>query len=268
MALPPPHMKAKKRFGQNFLIDDYIIASIVDAINPKPGQRLIEIGPGHAAITRPVLDRAHALTAIELDRDLCALLREDPFLKGLEIIEADALKVNFSQLAKDGPIRVFGNLPYNITSPIIFHLLEQNGIEDMHFMLQREVVERLCSGPDSKDYGRLTVMAQFYAAIMPVLEVPPEAFSPRPKVVSAVVRLKPYNLDDKTRALAPFLNTVVTKAFSARRKTLRNALSGLFDEHELNALNIDGTKRAENLSVKTYVELAKYLLNKDEQKAF
>lgn len=268
MALPPMHMKAKKRFGQNFLIDDFVIGSIVDAINPKEGDRLIEIGPGHAAITKPVLDRAKALTAIELDRDLAKILREDPFLKGLTIIEDDALKINFSELAKDGPIRVFGNLPYNITSPIIFHLLSQSGIIDMHFMLQREVVERLCAGPDSKDYGRLTVMAQFHADIMPVLEVPPEAFSPRPKVVSAVVRLRPKNLTDEMRSLVPTLNMIVTKAFSARRKTLRNSLNGLFDDETLNKLNIDPKKRAENLSVETYVDLAKHYLEKGLDKAF
>ena len=268
MALPPMHMKAKKRFGQNFLIDDYIIGSIVDAINPKEGERLIEIGPGHAAITKPVLDRAKALTAIELDRDLAKILREDPFLKGLTIIEDDALKINFSTLAKDGPIRVFGNLPYNITSPIIFHLLSQSGILDMHFMLQREVVERLCAGPNSKDYGRLTVMAQFHADIMPVLEVPPEAFSPRPKVVSAVVRLRPKNLSTKMQSLVPTLNMIVTKAFSARRKTLRNSLNGLFDDETLNKLNIDPKKRAENLSVETYVSLAQHYLEKTLDKAF
>ncbi len=264
MALPPPHMKARKRFGQNFLIDDYIIASIVDAINPKEGERLVEIGPGHAAITRPVLERAKAMTAIELDRDLAKILREDPFLKGLTLIEQDALKFNFSEFAKDGDIRVFGNLPYNITSPIIFHLLEQKGIIDMHFMLQKEVVERLAAAPNSKDYGRLTIMTQYYARVYPVLEVPPEAFSPRPKVVSAVVRLKPKGLNDEERALAPLLNEVVTQAFSARRKTIKNALSDMFNDEELLRYGIELNMRAENIPLNTYVELAKLLKEKKQ----
>ena len=172
MALPPLHMKARKRFGQNFLVNDHIISQIVDAINPKEGEHLVEIGPGHAAITRPVLERAKKLTAIELDRDLVEILRHDPFLKGLTIIEADALKVDFQSLEGAGKLRVFGNLPYNITSPIIFHLLGQKGILDMHFMLQKEVVERLAAAPNDKDFGRLTVMTQYHAKVIPMLIVP------------------------------------------------------------------------------------------------
>lgn len=262
MALPPPHLKARKRFGQNFLVDDFIIGSIVDAINPKEGDYLVEIGPGHAALTRPVLERAKALTAIELDRDLAAILRSDPFLKGLTLIEADALKVNFEALPGAGNLRVFGNLPYNITSPIIFHLLSQRGIKDMHFMLQKEVVDRLCAGPHSRDYGRLTVMVQYHAEVIPVLEVPPEAFRPRPKVNSAVVRLKPKALTDDERALAPFLNTVALNAFNTRRKTLRNSLSTLFSAEEMQALGIDITLRAEDLALDSFVVLAAALRNK------
>lgn len=256
MALPPPHFTARKRFGQNFLVDDYVIGSIVDAINPKPGQYLVEIGPGHAALTRPVLERAKALTAIELDRDLAEMLRHDPFLKGLTLIEGDALKVDYSALPGSGSLRVFGNLPYNITSPIIFHLLKQPGITDMYFMLQKEVVERLCAGPGTKDYGRLTVMAQFYAEVIPVLVVPPEAFRPRPKVTSAVVRLKPKGLSAEMQALAPFLNTVLVAAFGARRKTLHNALGKIFSKEELASLPFDLTQRAEELSVPEFVKLA------------
>ncbi|MBU3826926.1 MAG: 16S rRNA (adenine(1518)-N(6)/adenine(1519)-N(6))-dimethyltransferase RsmA [Candidatus Anaerobiospirillum merdipullorum] len=256
MALPPPHLKARKRFGQNFLIDDYIIGSIVNAINPKPGQYLVEIGPGHAALTRPVLERAGALTAIELDRDLADILRHDPFLKGLTLIEGDALKVDFAALPGAGQLRVFGNLPYNITSPLIFHLLEQPGIMDMHFMLQKEVVERLAAGPHSKEYGRLTVMAQFYAEVIPVLEVPPTAFRPRPKVDSAVVRLLPKALSPELKALAPYLNQTLAAAFSARRKTLRNALQRLVPTELLTTLPCDLALRAEDLSLKDYIELA------------
>ncbi|MDY6323039.1 MAG: 16S rRNA (adenine(1518)-N(6)/adenine(1519)-N(6))-dimethyltransferase RsmA [Succinivibrio sp.] len=265
MALPPPHLRARKRFGQNFLRDDYIIAKIVDAIDPRPGQHLVEIGPGHAALTRPVLERAGALTAIELDRDLAEMLRHDPFLKGLTLIEGDALKVDYEALPGAGELRVFGNLPYNITSPIIFHLLGQKGIADMHFMLQKEVVERLCAAPGSKDFGRLTVMAQYHAKIIPMLEVPNTAFVPRPKVTSAVVRLIPRGLDDEARALTPYLNTVTTTAFSARRKTLRNALGRLFDARELSELKVNDRLRAEDLSVEAYVTLARALKAKPQE---
>ena len=259
MALPPVHMKARKRFGQNFLVNDHIISQIVDAINPKEGEHLVEIGPGHAALTRPVLERAKVLTAIELDRDLVEILKHDPFLKGLTIIEGDALKVNFEELEGAGQLRVFGNLPYKITSPIIFHLLSQKGITDMHFMLQKEVVERLAAGPSTKDYGRLTVMTQFHAQVIPMLIVPPSAFRPAPKVTSAVVRLKPKNLTDEERSLVPYLNNITTTAFSARRKTIRNSLSKFFTEEELNSFGLDPILRAENISVEKYVELARAL---------
>ena len=259
MALPPVHMKARKRFGQNFLVNDHIISQIVDAINPKEGEHLVEIGPGHAALTRPVLERAKVLTAIELDRDLVEILKHDPFLKGLTIIEGDALKVNFEELEGAGQLRVFGNLPYNITSPIIFHLLSQKGITDMHFMLQKEVVERLAAVPSTKDYGRLTVMTQFHAQVITMLVVPPSAFRPAPKVTSAVVRLKPKDLTDEERALVPYLNNITTTAFSARRKTIRNSLSKFFTEEELNSFGLDPILRAENISVEKYVELARAL---------
>lgn len=265
MALPPPHLKARKRFGQNFLVDEYIIGAIVDAINPQPGQYLVEIGPGHAALTRPVLERAGSLTAIELDRDLAEMLRHDPFLKGLTLIENDALKVDFGDLPGTGSLRVFGNLPYNITSPLIFHLLEQPGIKDMHFMLQKEVVERLAAGPHSKDYGRLTVMAQFYAEVIPVLEVPPTAFRPMPKVVSAVVRLLPKTLTAADKDLAPYLNQIVTAAFGARRKTLRNSLGRLVAPELLPELPCDLTMRAEDLSIKEYLTLAAWLQDLDRK---
>ena len=259
MALPPVHMKARKRFGQNFLVNDHIISQIVDAINPKEGEHLVEIGPGHAALTRPVLERAKVLTAIELDRDLVEILKHDPFLKGLTIIEGDALKVNFEELEGAAQLRGFCNLPYNITSPIIFHLLSQKGITDMHFMLQKEVVERLAAGPSTKNYGRLTVMTQFHAQVIPMLVVPPSAFRPAPKVTSAVVRLRPKDLTDEERSLVPYLNNITTTAFSARRKTIRNSLSKFFTEEELNSFGLDPILRAENISVEKYVELARAL---------
>ena len=249
MALPPLHMKARKRFGQNFLVNDHIISQIVDAINPKEGEHLVEIGPGHAAITRPVLERAKKLTAIELDRDLVEILRHDPFFQSLE---------------GAGKLRVFGNLPYNITSPIIFHLLGQKGILDMHFMLQKEVVERLAAAPNDKDFGRLTVMTQYHAKVIPMLIVPPSAFRPAPKVMSAVVRLQPKELSDEDRALVPYLNNVTTTAFSARRKTIRNSLSKFFTEQQLEDHGLDPILRAENISVEKYVELAKDIKYRDK----
>lgn len=260
MALPPPiYMKARKRFGQNFLVNDHIINSIVDAINPQEGDFLVEIGPGHAALTRPVFERAKALTAIELDRDLAERLRHHPFLQGLKLIEADAQRVDFGSLNPNGKIRVFGNLPYNITSPLIFHLLSFSGISDMHFMLQKEVVERLAAGPGSKDYGRLTVMAQYHAQVVPVLVVPPSSFVPPPKVMSAVVRLLPKDLSSQERELSPFLNKITTTAFAARRKTIRNSLGPLFEAEELSALGIDLDKRAEDLPLEVFVKLAQAL---------
>ena len=263
MALPPPpNMKARKRFGQNFLVNDHIINSIVDAINPKEGEFLVEIGPGHAALTRPVFERTHALTAVELDRDLAERLRHHPFLQGLNLIEADALRVNFGELNGGQKIRVFGNLPYNITSPLIFHLLSFANISDMHFMLQKEVVERLAAGPGSKDYGRLTVMAQFHARVVPVLTVPPSSFVPPPKVMSAVVRLLPKDLSPEERALSPFLNRITTTAFAARRKTIRNSLSNLFSAEELSSMGINLDDRAEDLSLEVFVSLAKALQSK------
>lgn len=259
MAIPPPFMRAKKRFGQNFLIDDSVISAIVNAINPKEDQNLIEIGPGHAALTKPVLQRCKKLRAIELDRDLAQILRSDPFLKGLEIIETDALKYDYTNLADRGPMRIFGNLPYNITSPLLFHLLSFDNIVDLHFMLQKEVVLRLAAAPNSKDYGRLTVMTQYFCDVMPLLEVAPQSFVPPPKVTSAVVRLIPKKLSTEQRNLAKFLNEVTVEAFSARRKTISNALSNLFDKDTLQSLNIDCSLRAENLSVEQFIQLAKNL---------
>lgn len=264
MALPPPNMKARKRFGQNFLINTNIISAIVDAINPQENEHLIEIGPGHAALTRPVLERVQHLTAIELDRDLAEKLRHDPFLQGLELIEADALQVDFSKLlgSTENKLRIFGNLPYNITSPLLFHLLSFSNIQDLHFMLQKEVVERLAAGPNSKDYGRLTIMAQFFTKVIPLMEVPPSAFVPPPKVMSAVVRLKIKNLTTEERALAPYLNKITTSAFAARRKTIRNSMALYFSPEELTQIGIEPQSRAEDLPINVYVSLAQALQQK------
>ncbi len=270
-----PHSKkylghtARKRFGQNFLHDQEIIHNIVAAINPQEDDFLIEIGPGLGALTEPVADQVDKLTVVELDRDLAERLRHHPFLnQKLTVIEQDALNFNFRDyfeslnLTEQNGIRVFGNLPYNISTPLIFHLLTFHDlIQDMHFMLQKEVVKRLCAAPNSKAYGRLTVMAQYYCQVMPVLEVPPTAFKPAPKVDSAVIRLVPYTELPYPAKDVSFLNRVVTQAFNQRRKTLRNSLSQLFTAEQLEELGMDLQARAENLSLKDYVSLANYLFD-------
>lgn len=251
---------ARKRFGQNFLHDDYIIESIVAAIQPKADQALVEIGPGLAALTVPVSKYVDNLTVVEIDRDLASRLIDNPLLKNkLTVIEQDALTFDFNELKQQlgKPLRVFGNLPYNISTPLMFHLFEYaNIITDMHFMLQKEVVTRLVAAPNSKDYGRLSVMAQYFCQIIPVLEVPPTSFKPAPKVDSAVVKLipykeKPYQVND-----VKILSRVTTEAFNQRRKTIRNSLSNMFTVEQLVELNIDPNLRAENITVQQYCQLA------------
>ncbi len=251
---------ARKRFGQNFLHDDYIIESIVAAIQPKADQALVEIGPGLAALTVPVSKYVDHLTVVEIDRDLASRLIDNPLLNNkLTVIEQDALTFDFNELKQQlgKPLRVFGNLPYNISTPLMFHLFEYaNIITDMHFMLQKEVVTRLVAAPNSKDYGRLSVMAQYFCQIIPVLEVPPTSFKPAPKVDSAVVKLipykeKPYQVND-----VKILSRVTTEAFNQRRKTIRNSLSNMFTVEQLVELNIDPNLRAENITVQQYCQLA------------
>ncbi len=251
---------ARKRFGQNFLHDDYIIESIVAAIQPNKDQALVEIGPGLAALTIPVSKLVDHLTVIEIDRDLAERLKQNPLLTDkLTVIEQDALNYDFNILATElgEPLRVFGNLPYNISTPLMFHLFEfANIITDMHFMLQKEVVTRLVAAPNSKDYGRLSVMAQYYCQIIPVLEVPPSAFKPAPKVDSAVVKLIPYKQKPYLVNDVKILSRLTTEAFNQRRKTIRNSLSNMFSVEQLIELDIDPTLRAENLTVQQYCQLA------------
>lgn len=251
---------ARKRFGQNFLHDDYIIESIVAAIQPNKDQALVEIGPGLAALTIPVSKLVDHLTVIEIDRDLAERLKQNPLLTDkLTVIEQDALNYDFNILTTElgKPLRVFGNLPYNISTPLMFHLFEfANIITDMHFMLQKEVVTRLVAAPNSKDYGRLSVMAQYYCQIIPVLEVPPSAFKPAPKVDSAVVKLIPYKQKPYLVNDVKILSRLTTEAFNQRRKTIRNSLSNMFTVEQLIELDIDPTLRAENLTVQQYCQLA------------
>lgn len=251
---------ARKRFGQNFLNDENVIENIVAAIQPKKDQALVEIGPGLAALTLPVSQYVDHLTVIEIDRDLATRLLENPFLKDkLNVIQQDAMTVDFTALANqmNQPLRVFGNLPYNISTPLMFHLFQfTHAINDMHFMLQKEVVNRLVAAPNSKAYGRLSVMAQYYCQIIPVLEVPPYAFKPAPKVDSAVVKLIPHKSLPHPVNDVRALSRITTEAFNQRRKTIRNSLSNIFSAESLTNLGIDLDARAENLSVQQYCQLA------------
>lgn len=250
--------RARKRFGQNFLIDDGVIDQIISAINPKPGDNLVEIGPGQGAITRPLLSRAGALTTVELDRDLAALLREKyRNSPGFQLIEQDALTVDFSTLAEIKPLRIVGNLPYNISTALLFHLLSfQSCVTDMHFMLQREVVERMAAAPGSRDYGRLSIMLQYHCHVAPLFEVPPGAFHPAPKVHSAIVRLIPRRDPDPKVIDEALFATVVKTCFQQRRKTLRNNLKQVAAVRDPERLPFDLGRRPESLSVAEFVSLS------------
>ncbi|MGY0505974.1 16S rRNA (adenine(1518)-N(6)/adenine(1519)-N(6))-dimethyltransferase RsmA [Luteimonas sp. e5] len=252
---------AKKHLGQNFLHDRDVIERILLALAPAPGERIVEIGPGQGALTLPLLQRHGTLTAIEFDRDLFAPLRAAAAAQGseLRLIESDVLKVDFSALAEElgGPIRLLGNLPYNLSSPILFHALEHAAaIIDMHFMLQQEVVERMAASEGSKVYGRLSVMLQAYCRVTPLIHVPPAAFRPAPKVDSMVVRLVPrpaaeIEVNDRAEFAA-----VVRAAFGQRRKTLHNALNGLRDDEAIRAAGLQPGMRAEQVPVAGFMRLA------------
>jgi 16S rRNA (adenine1518-N6/adenine1519-N6)-dimethyltransferase len=261
MGNPPAH-RARKRFGQNFLHDPGIIQRIVDAIAPQPGDNLVEIGPGQGAITTQLLPLLGSMQAIELDRDLLEpLAKQCGPLGELKIHSADALKFDFSSLAEpDRPLRVVGNLPYNISTPLLFHLLDQSAcIKDMHFMLQKEVVDRMAAEPGSKSYGRLTVMLQARAEVTPLFTIGPGAFNPPPKVDSAFVSLHPYDSSPYGISDWEDFSLVVSQAFSQRRKTLRNCLKQSLTAEAIEAAGIDPGVRAETLSVANFVSLAKQL---------
>ena len=244
---------ARKRFGQHFLADEGVIGDIVRAIAPAPGQALVEIGPGLGALTAPLLQRCKALTVIELDRDLAARLRKR---EGLTVVESDVLKVDFGALADAAgqPLRVVGNLPYNISTPILLALLPwAHRIADQHFMLQKEVVDRMAARPQTGDYGRLSVMLQWRYEVEPLLEVPPEAFDPPPRVDSTVVRLVPR--PDAAPVDAALFEEMVQVAFSQRRKLLRPTL-GRWLEAQGVGQGFDLQRRAEEVPVAEYVALA------------
>ena len=252
----------RKRFGQNFLHDHNIIYNILSSLEAKAGEHWVEIGPGLGALTEPLLKLGLRLDVVELDRDLVALLK-DKFRQqnNLQIHSADALKFDFSTLAEHNKkLRIIGNLPYNISTPLMFHLLDNAScIEDMHFMLQKEVVDRICAAPGSKKYGRLSVMMQYYCATELLFDVPPESFDPVPKVMSAIVRLVPHRQPPVEVNDIKTLNRVVIQAFSQRRKTLRNSLKKLIAEDAIIALYIDPNLRAEALSLVDFAKLSNLL---------
>lgn len=254
-------LPAKKALGQHFLHERHHIDRIVHAVDPKPGDTLVEIGPGQGAITFPLLRRHGALTAIEFDRDLIAPLTAAAQEVGtLTIVHRDVLSVDFTELAAGRKLRLVGNLPYNLSSPILFHALDHAAaIADMHFMLQKEVVDRMAAGPGSKVYGRLSVMLQAYCDIVPLFVVPPGAFSPPPKVDSAVVRMIPKDPARITVRAPERLATVVRAAFGQRRKTLRNALSTVCDAAAIEAAGIRPDMRAEQVDVADFITLANQL---------
>lgn len=254
--------KARKRFGQNFLIDHGIIRQIVRAIAAKPENNLVEIGPGKGAITEQLLEDCPNLHVIELDRDLIPMLTiQFERYEGFKIHQTDALKFDFAELAStDRPLRIVGNLPYNISTPLIFHLISYHTlISDMHFMLQKEVVERMAASPHEKAYGRLSVMVQYYCQVEPLFSVPPESFRPIPKVESAIVRLTPHKTLPNPAENLDLLQRLVNMAFQQRRKTLRNTLKKFIPDSIINTLEIDTSARPENVSVKEFVELSNQL---------
>jgi 16S rRNA (adenine1518-N6/adenine1519-N6)-dimethyltransferase len=252
--------RARKRFGQHFLHDPQVIARIVAAIDPRPDERVVEIGPGHGALTSQLLARAGTLTAVEIDRDLARELASR-FGAALTIEARDVLEVDFARLRGAGPpLRVVGNLPYNISTPLLFHLLAQReAIADMHFMLQKEVVDRMVAPPGSKVYGRLTVMLAPWLRIERLFTVAPGAFSPPPKVSSAFVRLVPLARPAFDIGAAPLFERIVREAFSQRRKTLRNSLRGVVDPPIFERLGIDPGARAEQLAPAQFGALAQAL---------
>ena len=257
--------QARKRFGQNFLHDTPVIQGIVAAIYPQPNQFLVEIGPGLGALTEPVGELVDHLTVVELDRDLAERLRHHPFLhQKLTVIETDAMQFDFGELyakenlaEKDQKLRVFGNLPYNISTPLMFHLFKYHDvIQDMHFMLQKEVVDRITASPNTKEYGRLSVMIQYYCKPTFLFEVPPGSFNPPPKVTSAVFRLEPYDVKPIVAKNEKALARLVSHVFTQRRKTLRNSLKGMLVEDGFEKAGVDPMARPETLTLAQFVALS------------
>lgn len=251
----------RKRFGQNFLQDPQIIQDIIHAVAPKKADHVVEIGPGLGALTWALLPRLDKLFVVELDRDLIEKLTLHTKIHRLEdrleIFSCDALKFDFASLP--APLKIVGNLPYNISTPLLFHLASyKNRIADMTFMLQKELVDRMCAAANSSDYGRLSVMLQYDFDIEKVLDVPPESFFPAPKVDSAVVRLVPHAQREVEAQDFDLFNKIVTDAFAQRRKTLRNTLKNWLSDHDFAALEINPQARAETLTLAQFVHIANF----------
>ena len=260
--------RARKRFGQNFLHDPNVINHIVASIAPEKDDHIVEIGPGKGALTIALLDYVDSLDAIELDRDLVPILKHNCATHGNDIIHnVDALKFDFQQLVKQGQkLRVIGNLPYNISTPLLFHLISQLAcIKDMHFMLQKEVVERMTAAPGDSAYSRLSVMIQYHCQASYLFTVGPEAFSPAPKVHSAIVRLQPHATPPVQVDNIKLFGELVTRAFSFRRKTLRNSIKEMLSSEEIIECGVDPGIRPERLSLESFATLAN-LLNKKQGK--
>lgn len=250
--------QAKKRFGQNFLVDQNIIADIIRAIRPEANDNMVEIGPGLGALTRPLLKLLNVLHVVEIDRDIIARLKTDYPQDKIVIHEGDALKFDLAELP--APLRIVGNLPYNISSPLLFHFSNYAmRITDMHFMLQNEVVERMVAAPSTPEYGRLSVMLQYRFYMEKLIDVPPQSFRPAPKVDSAIVRMIPIPADKISVQDEALFAKVVSAAFGQRRKTLRNTLKGHLAESDFAHLGIDAQLRAENLGVAEFASITKLL---------
>lgn len=253
--------KARKRFGQNFLVDERIIADIIRAIHPQPADNMVEIGPGLGALTRPLLQHLRCLHVVEIDRDIITRLQNDYANAKLTIHAGDALKFDLAQLPAS--LRIVGNLPYNISSPLLFHFSDYaERILDMHFMLQDEVVERMVAAPSTTAYGRLSVMLQYRFHMEKLLDVPPQSFRPAPKVDSAIVRMIPLASGEVLVQDEKLFARVVAAAFGQRRKTLRNTLKGHLDEGDFEKLGIDAQLRAENLGVAEFAKITNFLASR------
>jgi len=251
--------RARKRFGQNFLQDELVIQRIIEQFHPQPGERILEIGPGLGALTAKLLSRTNGqLDVLELDRDLVSRLKTKYFdSPNLTIHEGDALKFDYADLAGGDQLRIIGNLPYNISTPLIFILLGHvKVIKDMHFMLQKEVVDRLTASPGNKNYGRLSIMVQYHCDAQSLMNVPPEAFDPQPKVNSAIVQLLPHHHNHVTAKSEKQFAITVKAAFAQRRKTLKNNLSALITANKLEQLGIDPQARAETLSLQSFIKIS------------
>ena len=249
---------AKKKFGQNFLKDTSIINAIIQSINPVPDDLLIEIGPGLGALTKPLLEKTNHLLAIEVDRDIVAWMENEYSKKNITVFNEDILNFNFDQF--DQKVRVVGNLPYNISTPILFKCIDNiTNIKDLHFMLQKEVVDRMIAVPSSSEYGRLSVMLQYYFVMEHLVHVPKESFDPEPKVESSFVRLIPYKHYPFVANNIEQFGRIVKEAFSQRRKTIRNTLKSFISENDFQKIDINPQLRAENLAVSDFVKISNYL---------